>query len=286
MLLGVTKAVRQSLDMESVSQRRGLLQRIDPRFVLVLFLSLIVITVLLQNPLSMLAIIVFANAMAVASAVPLGWYLKRVWLFVPLFTLVVLIPSMTSLIIPGQSVGPVLDVGGAHIYFTREGLEYAATFTMRVGGAVSLSILMMATIGWSRLMRAMGQLRFPPSFVVIIDMTYRYIHLLLDSVADMFLARKSRMVGKPTVKETRSIGSSVVASLVSKSYHMSEQVYMAMRSRGYDGRPRMSAEFREGSADHAFAALVTLFAASVLVFDRLAATAALEAIKIGVGGWI
>ncbi len=92
------------------------------------------------------------------------------------------------------------------VYLTKEGLAYAVTFTLRVGAAVSLSILMVATIGWSRLMAAMAQLKFPPSFVIILDMTYRYIHLLLDTVANMFMARKSRMVSRPNKREIWEIG--------------------------------------------------------------------------------
>ena len=107
-----------------------------------------------------------------------------------------------------------------------------------------MSILMVATIGWSRLMAAMAQLRFPPSFVIILDMTYRYIHLLLDTVANMFMARKSRMVSRPSKREIREIGGSSVTNLFNKSYKMSENVYQAMISRGYTGKPRVMSDLQ------------------------------------------
>ena len=47
-------------------------------------------------------------------------------LFVPLFSVVILIPSMTNLITPGQSFGPSLQLFGFSIYLTKEGLTYAA----------------------------------------------------------------------------------------------------------------------------------------------------------------
>ena len=205
LLSQVAKVIRQSLDMETISRRDGVLQRLDPRFVFVFLLSLVVISVLLRNPLSMALMIVLSLILAILSKVPLGWYLKRVWLFVPLFSVIILIPSMTNLVTRGQTFGPSVQLFGLDIYFTREGVAYAITFTLRVGAAVSLSILMVATIGWSRLMAAMAQLRFPPSFVIILDMTYRYIHLLLDTVANMFMARKSRMVSRPNKREIREI---------------------------------------------------------------------------------
>ena len=203
LLSQVAKVIRQSMDMETISRRDGVLQRLDPRFVFIFLMSLVIVSVVLKNPLSMFLMVVLSLILAVLSKVPLGWYLKRVWLVVPLFSVIVLIPSMTNLVTRGEAIGPSLQVLGSTIYFTREGLAYAVTFTLRVGAAVSLSILMVSTIGWSRLMAALGQLRFPPSFVIILDMTYRYIHLLLDTVANMFMARKSRMVSRPSKQQIR-----------------------------------------------------------------------------------
>jgi len=91
LLSQVAKVIRQSLDMESISRRDGVLQRLDPRFVFIFLLSLVVVSVLLRNPLSISLMILLSLILALLSKVPLGWYLKRVWLFVPLFSVVVLI---------------------------------------------------------------------------------------------------------------------------------------------------------------------------------------------------
>jgi cobalt ECF transporter T component CbiQ len=286
LLSQVAKVIRQSLDMETISRRDGVLQRLDPRFVFVFLLSLVVISVLLRNPLSMALMIVLSLILAILSKVPLGWYLKRVWLFVPLFSVIILIPSMTNLVTRGQTFGPSVQLFGLDIYFTREGVAYAITFTLRVGAAVSLSILMVATIGWSRLMAAMAQLRFPPSFVIILDMTYRYIHLLLDTVANMFMARKSRMVSRPNKREIREIGGSSVTNIFNKSYKMSENVYQAMISRGYTGKPRVMADLRSNRIDVVFTIAVICFAALVLGFDLNGSSTALHNLFMYLGVWI
>jgi cobalt/nickel transport system permease protein len=276
LLSQIAKVIRQSLDMETISRRDGVLQRLDPRFVFIFLLSLVIVSVMLRNPLSMLLMIVLSLTLATLSKVPLGWYLKRVWLFVPLFSLVILIPSMTNLVTKGEAFGPSVQFFGLTIYLTNEGLAYAMTFILRVGAAVSLSILMVATIGWSRLMAAMAQLRFPPSFVIIMDMTYRYIHLLLDTVANMFMARKSRMVGRPNRRELREIGGSSVTNLFNKSYRMSENVYQAMISRGYTGKPRVMSDLRSNRIDAVFTISVIAFAAVVLAFDLTGSSIALH----------
>jgi len=287
LLSQVTKVIRQSLEMETISRRDGVLQRLDPRFVFILLLSLVVISVLLRNPLSMFLMIVLSLILAALSKVPLGWYLKRVWLFVPLFSVAILVPSMTNLVTAGHAFGPSIHLFGSTLYLTKEGLAYAAAFTLRVGAAVSLSILMVATIGWSRLMAALAQLRFPPSFVIILDMTYRYIHLLLDTVANMFMARKSRMVGRPSKAEIREIGGSSVTNLFNKSYRMSENVYQAMLSRGYTGKPRVMSDLRASKVDAVFTIAVISFAVVVLVFDWSGSSTALHNLVayLGVGSW-
>ena len=285
LLSQVARVIRQSLDMETISRRDGVLQRLDPRFVFIFLLSLVVVSVLLKNPLSMFLMIVLSLILAILSKVPLGWYLKRVWLLVPLFSVIILIPSMTNLVTRGQAFGPSIQLFGLDIYFTKEGLAYAVTFILRVGAAVSLSILMVATRGWSRLMAAMGQLRFPPSFVIILDMTYRYIHLLLDTVANMFMARKSRMVSRPSKREIREIGGSSVTNLFNKSYRMSENVYQAMISRGYTGRPRVMSDLKANRIDAVFTIAVMGFAVLVLAFDLTGSSTALHNLFMYLGVW-
>ncbi|MGD0817375.1 MAG: cobalt ECF transporter T component CbiQ [Methanomassiliicoccales archaeon] len=285
LLSQVARVIRQSLDMETISRRDGVLQRLDPRFVFIFLLSLVVVSVLLKNPLSIFLMIVLSLILAILSKVPLGWYLKRVWLFVPLFSVIILIPSMTNLVTRGEAFGPSVDLFGTTIYLTKQGLAYAVTFTLRVGAAVSLSILMVSTIGWSRLMAAMAQLKFPPSFVIILDMTYRYIHLLLDTVANMFMARKSRMVSRPNKREIREIGGSSVTNLFNKSYKMSENVYQAMISRGYTGKPRIMSDLRSNRIDVVFTIAVIGFATVVLVFDMNGSSTSLHNLFDYLGVW-
>ena len=42
-----------------------------------------------------------------ASALPLGFFVKRVWLFIPIFTGIIVIPAMFSFITPGTIVLPL-----------------------------------------------------------------------------------------------------------------------------------------------------------------------------------
>jgi cobalt/nickel transport system permease protein len=116
-------------------------------------------------------------------------------------------------------------------------------------------------------MGALARLRFPSSFVMMLDLTFQHIRLMLDTVSRMFLARRSRMVGKTTNRELRQIGGSAVAHLFSRSFHMGEQVFLAMRARGYTGRPRLLGEPAARPADYGFAASLLAVGVALVLFD-------------------
>jgi cobalt/nickel transport system permease protein len=266
-LTSVVKIIKSSLTLEANTKRRGVLQRLDPRFVFLTLIALVVISVLLRNMTSVIIMIILSISLAVLSKVPLGWFLKRVWLFVPLFTTVIMLPAMTNLITPGENILTILKFNSIDIYFTGPGVYNGIIFTLRVGAAVSFCILLVSTVEWSRLMKALYDLKFPRSFVLMLDMTYRYIHLLLDIVMKMFMARKSRMTGKSDSKEIRLIGGSTVTGLFARSFQMSEQIYLAMTARGYTGKPLMLTELRYRNRDIIFMISMLMIGIIVVLND-------------------
>ncbi|MDP2727207.1 MAG: hypothetical protein Q8P59_06655, partial [Dehalococcoidia bacterium] len=46
--------------------------------------------------------------------------------------------------------------------------------------------------------------------------------------------------------------SGVIGSLIGKSYHLSNEVYLAMLSRGFQGEPRLASAFRMRPLDYAW----------------------------------
>ena len=98
-----------------------------------------------------------------------------------------------------------------------------ATFTM----------LVVFSTPFPKLLRALHNLRMPRVVVALIAMTYRYIFLLLRMSLEMFQSRRSRLVTNLTGAERRKLIASTAGVLVTKSYALSQDVYDAMRARGY-----------------------------------------------------
>ena len=89
---------------EDVVGQGGLLQRIDPRVKFVSMLALLVAAGLARNIPTLLGH-VRADARAGRGVeLPVGFFVKRVWLFVPIFTGIVVLPATLSVVTHGHVV--------------------------------------------------------------------------------------------------------------------------------------------------------------------------------------
>jgi cobalt/nickel transport system permease protein len=245
---------------EGYACKRGLLQFVDPRLKLIGILWLVVCIILVSRVEWVLAILGVAILLAVASKVRLGYYLKRVWLFIPLFTLVIAVPAMFNFIVPGQPLIVILSKGESlgplvspwTISITVPGLQGAVLFVLRTGAAVSFVILLALTTRWTDLLASLQSLRVPKAFVMILSMTYRYVFVLVGIAQDMSFALKSRTLNPERSANVREWLGATIGVLFRRSMNMSELVNLSMISRGYHGRVRKVTEFRAESFDWVF----------------------------------
>src|SRR6266496_5633667 len=89
---------------DEVAARRGLLQRLDPRVKIVSLVALLVVAALLRHVPVLLGMYAVTLALALASGLELGFFIKRVWLFIPIFTGIVVLPATMSFITPGDVI--------------------------------------------------------------------------------------------------------------------------------------------------------------------------------------
>ena len=108
------------------------------------------------------------------------------WLFVPIFTAIVVLPATLSVITPGHIVLSLGTWFGSEVGFTSQGITSAGFMIVRVATSISLVELLTLTTPWTRLLAALRVLFVPRIFVLVIGMAYRYIYHLLDAVTDMY----------------------------------------------------------------------------------------------------
>lgn len=237
----ITHTLEQTLFAEEIARQNGLLQSLDPRAKLIGTLALLIAISASQNLLILFVLYVLTLPMAYASHLPMGFFLKRVWVFMPFFTGVVALPALFSPFSPGTPLITLIDSTSPRIFLaiTQPGIITAAFLLMRVGASVSLAVLLILTTRWAMLLKAMRVLHVPQTFVLILGMTYRYIYVLLHTANNIFLARSSRVVGRVSGADQRHWLTASIGVLLAKSYTLSEEVYLAMQSRGFRGEAQV-----------------------------------------------
>ncbi len=186
----------------------------------------------------------FALALALSSGIGLGKLAIWVWLPALWFTGAIALPV---------------------IAFAPQGLRSATYLLSRAETTATLSALLVLTTPWPWVLKALRVLKCPPVLVAILGMTYRYVFEILRSALDMFESRRSRTVGSLSPAENRRLAASAVGVLLSKSVHLSNDVHLAMQSRGFRGEVRVLPDFRARAADWCWLAGFAFLAAAALV---------------------
>jgi cobalt ECF transporter T component CbiQ len=234
---------------------------LDSRVKVVTF-ALFIVTVGLARSLAILGtIFVLILIFSFLSRVSLRFFLKRVLLFIPIFTAVIALPAL--FITPGE---PLIAVAGK-VIITEQGARTAGLLFLRVTDSLSFGVLLILTTPWTNILVALRWLRMPSLLVDILGMTYRYIFLLLHTTNSMFLARRSRTIDNLSGGENRRWLTRALATTMAKSQHLSEEVYLAMLSRGYQGETRMLNNLSLKRRDFLWVAVVIAIV-SVLVWEN------------------
>ncbi len=252
-LRGVSGFVRRAMFSDDVAATPGLLQRLDARVKVLTLLGLLVVAAFLHSIAALAAMYVVALAIASASRLSIRFFVARVWLFVPVFTGIVVLPATLNLVTPGTIVVPLGHWFGGPVGLTAEGLESAGLIVMRVAVSISLVVLLTVTTPWTRLLHGLRSLRLPTTVILVLAMAYRYLFHLLTSVEDMYTARRARTVGPDRdLGNGRRFVAASAGALFGKAHGLSEEVYLAMVARGFTGDVRLLAPERVKRRDLAW----------------------------------
>ncbi|KLU63692.1 nickel transport protein NikQ [Desulfosporosinus acididurans] len=271
--------LHEAVFSEEIAMREGFLQNLDSRVKVIMLIFLLVVVNLISHLSLLWAFYFILLAVAVFSHLPLRQVIARVWLVIPLFTGIMVLPALLNWVRPGEPFWVIwnfkhpLNIGSlslpATLAVTKQGLWGGIMLVSRVGISVSLAVVLTLSTRWMDFLRALRFFYVPRIFVVTLEMTYRYIFVLITSMEEMFLARKARDAGQSPPKEQRRFVAAAVGGLLGKSQQMSEEIYWAMTARGYTGEIRISQNSRIGWQDAIILLLVTLAGLIMIVADKV-----------------
>jgi len=244
-LQGFARAVSKALQSEQAATQPGLLQQLDPRVRVLGILTLVVSVVLCRHPQAIAATFLIAVVLAIASRVSLTSLAKRVWLVVLGFSGVIAVPAL--FLTPGE---PLFTAPTLHLTISVQGLRTAVLLVLRVETAATLTTVLVLSTAWTHILKALRSLHLPAEVVTMLAMTHRYVFLLIETANQMFESRQSRTVGVLTGTARRRMTTRTAGVLLSKSIELSQEVYLAMLSRGFRGDVRLLTDFRFRPRDY------------------------------------
>ncbi len=277
-LLAVAEVAEQSFFSEEHARMKGFLQSLDVRVKLVTFLFLLVLVSFLHAPLSLWSLYGASLLLAAVSRVPLRFFVLRVWLFVPLFSAAMVLPATVNIVTPGEPLWVITTLERSYswgpytipqeIAVTRQGLWGSIVFVSRVAASVSFAVLLTLTTRWSDIFAGLRALRVPRIFVMTLTMTNRYLFVFLRLIQDMYRARKSRTIHPLSSAGDRGWVASRIGVLFRKSVEMSNDIYLAMISRGYHGEVISVERLRATAIDYVWMVFVLAIGAVLVMAER------------------
>jgi cobalt/nickel transport system permease protein len=139
--------------------------------------------------------------------------------------------------------------------------------TLKVFVSVASVSILTCTTQWNELIIALKIFKIPDIFILVLDITIKYIIILGEFSLSMVYALKLRSVGRNNNKSTALSG--VVGTMFIKSKEMAEEMYGAMESRGFTGTYKVYAKFKFKLADCICIILNIVFVLTYFYFDRL-----------------
>lgn len=226
--------MKEAIETEGCSKRRGLLQMVTPRARIAGVFFLIMAVAFTVDIYALAAAVLLTVFLTALSGVGFPALAKRVWPSF-IFTLVLISPVFFGFFTPGERLFG-LSLGPVGFEVTREGVASGLFFVARVVSMVSLAALLLLTTGQTDFFRGLSGLPLPRFFVTALFMMFRFVFILLKAAEDSTLARRSRTIGGARTRESQQWFSSRVALLLKKSLSTAEEVGMAMASRGFNGK--------------------------------------------------
>jgi cobalt/nickel transport system permease protein len=243
--MDVKNKISEIYSLEQLSAGKTIIHQLHPmcKFITTLVFIVTVLSFGRHDLGRLMPFIFFPAILAALSETPFTLILKRVLIVMP-FCLFI---GISNLLLEG---GTAFTLGNLHVSY---GILSFLVIIYRAFLCVSAVLLLVAATPFMELTRVMRQLKIPEVFVVMFEMTYRYIGVLLDEAASMRIAYILRGGSKSI--DIRHAGS-FIGCLLLRSFDRAERIYSAMKCRGYPSGLENKENFRFSARDAVYTALV------------------------------
>ncbi|MCM8774245.1 MAG: cobalt ECF transporter T component CbiQ [Candidatus Omnitrophica bacterium] len=242
---------RESVLCENYASKRGLLQILSPPIKTLFVFFLLLAVFFSKSIIFILAVYSLCILLSYLSSIELRFFLKRTLVFVPIFYLVIALPSLFNVFTPGEPI-IIFKIFNLTLNITHQGLFSFSILFLRVLTSVSLCVLLITTTFKYELLKVLPIFGVPHIFVLIVGMSYRYIYFFVEMFQNTYLAIKSRVGFIPSIKKGQFLVGANIANFWHRSYNLYNDVYNAMLARGYYREVKLPRSAKPHFVDWAF----------------------------------
>jgi cobalt/nickel transport system permease protein len=235
---------------EPFAHGSSIIHRIDPRFKIVFAGALSIATAVSYRFPALFFALGLSLLLVAASRLNLVSVLKKL---VVVFGFLLLLWLILPLTFEGEvftRIGP--------LKITRPGLILSAQITLKSVSILMMFIALVTTASFVAIGHAMDRLGIPAKIVHLMLMSYRYIFVIAQEYQRLSRAAIIRGFRPGTNLHTYRTYAYLLGMIFVRAAERADQVYRAMRCRGFNGRFYCLAEFPAHQRNWIFAGLMTI----------------------------
>ena len=239
--------------IDKYSNIESVIHKLDPR-IKIISIFFLILCIILTKPTSFVSFglyLLLVISLIFISGIPPGFILRQSFVIVP-FVL------MIAVFIPFFKQGKVAggySFGTFKLTVTYDGLIIFWNVLIKSFLSILCMILLTASTKFSVFLKALEKMKFPTLFIMILSFMYRYVFVVVDELIKMKQAKESRSVGGSKWFNIKTLAN-MIGTLFVRAYERGEFVYMAMRSRGFNGSISTLHDFRMKMVDFYFMSII------------------------------
>jgi len=207
---------------------------VHPLEKMIFSLGLLLFTLIMRDePLSLITFFVMSAFIIFGAKIPLKYYAKL--LLLPGFFLLTSLASILISITPATNVLPahigVVTYMNWTIFIGRASVASAQQLFFIVLGSISCLYFLILTTSVQGICYVLRKWHLPTLLVELVELTYRFIFMFLESMQKIQLAQQARLGYHSPMQWLRSI-SMLIAALFVEMFQRSRELNNAMQARG------------------------------------------------------
>lgn len=210
------------------------LASVHPLEKMALSLGLLLLSLIMRDEqISLITYIVMSAFIIFGAKIPFTYYAKL--LLLPGFFLLSSLVSIVISVAPISSSIPShiwsYDIYAWTIFVGTASLATAQQLFFIVLGSISCLYFLILTTSVQSICYVLRKWRLPALFVELVELTYRFIFIFLDSMQKIHLAQQARLGYRTPLQWLRSV-SMLIAALFAEMFQRSRELNNAMQARG------------------------------------------------------